>query len=284
MIINENKMPEFNQQSLPQDVILANVDIDKNHLAEKPLWYEIDGKMYYFKPRQDDRALSELINREFYKVQNLYSAHYAAAKVNGQSGLLSQNFQTKGNFYEDIDQLYRAYYIDKNNYSLQNLLQHFATILPTNVYDNIETELINLYLSDYFAHQLDRNPRNVMLEEAGQNIHLAKIFDSEKSLGIKKRSFQDLDSKSLWIPSMPYEAGLEPSEIDNVDINIMGLFLDYPEKVSSFLDTLLKQDYYNIINSFTNRNQPLSLTEEDAKQIKELLEYKQEKIYTLKRM
>ena len=83
---------------------------------------------------------------------------------------------------------------------------------------------------------------------------------------------------------MPYEAGLEPSEIDNVDINIMGLFLDYPEKVSSFLDTLLKQDYYNIINSFTNRNQPLSLTEEDAKQIKELLEYKQEKIYTLKRM
>jgi len=177
MKLNEAVIPHFRSRQIPIGTLKSRVAISENLLKQKPSWYDIEGKLQYFKIRDDFRLFSELFFTRFAKrVMELDTLDYHVANVRtisskvsqskevSEVGLLSTNFQDVNYNHYLVGELMRAEisdFVAYGGYSLSNLLAFFKDYLANDDYKANELFLIKLFISDAFTFQADRNHNNI---------------------------------------------------------------------------------------------------------------------------
>lgn len=287
-----------NPVRLTKNQVMRAVQIDKNHLDEKNNWYVVANVLSYFKARKDCRLLGELLNKEIYGRFSMATADYQLVRfVLGKKetvekvGLLSSNIQKSDCEYYDVSNLHRLYPEMTRKYG-QYTIKKLLEVLETNQvpgYEALIEEIITTYVLDWFCHQLDRNPKNLLFERSEDgSLSLAPLIDNESSFGINGNGKLDTSYSKLWIPSIPYENedfSQHPSDFDGHDYNIVSLLIDYSEIVIPVLKQLTDDNFDTVINQYRNTlNSPIYLSEEGIDYLKRFIYEKQkesDKILTL---
>lgn len=179
MELNEALIPHFRCAKIPIDDLKQRVNINSHYLKEKSTWYEVDGKLKYFKVRDDYRLFTEQFFCSFGShIMDLDTLDYQVASIRAfdvtnqnseerKLGLLSENFQKPGYNYYLISELLNSEISDLicySGYSLSNLLAFFKQTLSNEDYERDKNFLIKLFISDAFALQSDRNHHNIGFE------------------------------------------------------------------------------------------------------------------------
>ena len=176
MRLNEALIQHYKCVEIPINKLKDRVSLSESYLMEKPTWYEIDGRLKYFKVRNDYRLFAEQFFSAFGReILGLDTLDYQLASVrtidqfnpNGgekKIGLLSENFQDsrKYNYYL-VSELLDSEITDllAYGYSLTGILEYFKFILDDESYKKCEDFLIRLFIADAFTMQFDRNPNNI---------------------------------------------------------------------------------------------------------------------------
>lgn len=165
------------------------------------------------------------------------------------------------------------------HYTIKKLFE----VLETNQvpgYQVLINEIITTYVLDWFCHQLDRNPKNLLFErsEDGQ-LSLSPLIDNESSFGIIGNGKLDTSYSKLWIPSIPYadaDFSSNPVDFEGCDYNIVNLLMDYPEQVIPLLGQLTDENFDEIINQYRNTlNSKIYLSEDGISFLKNFIYDKQ---------
>lgn len=177
MIINEEVIPHHNVKTIPIHKLKEMVCLNEAYLKEKSTWYMIDGKLQYFKIRNDFRLFTEQFYAIFAKqVLDLDTVNYQVSTISIEDfdsktpkirGLLSDNFQKPNYNYYLISELMKdgiTNLISYGNYSLKNLLNFFQDSLTKENYDANLLFLIKSFIGDGFTFQKDRNYHNICFE------------------------------------------------------------------------------------------------------------------------
>ncbi len=279
-----------NPVRLTKNQVMRAVQIDREHLDEKNNWYVVANVLSYFKARKDCRLLGELLNKEIYGRFDRPTADYQLVRfVLGKKetvekvGLLSSNIQKPDCEYYDVSNLHRLYPEMTRKYG-QYTIKKLLEVLETNQapgYQDLIREIITTYILDWFSHQLDRNPKNLLFErsEDGQ-LSLSPLIDNESSFGINGHGKLDTSYSKLWIPSIPYENegfSQEPSDFDGHDYNIVSLLIDYSEIVIPVLKRLTDDNFDTIIDQYKNTlNSSIYLSDEGVEYLKKFIYTKQQ--------
>ena len=177
MRLNKDVIPHYRAAMIPTAELKKKVALNEAYLIEKPTWYEIDGRLQYFKVRNDFRLFTEQFFSMFGKeVLGLDTLDYRVAYVRTidpvlkkseektKCGLLSDNFQTSEYNYYLVSELITSQisdFIAYGGYSLKTLLAFFKDYLAEDDYTFNELFLIKLFTADAFTHQEDRNYNNI---------------------------------------------------------------------------------------------------------------------------
>lgn len=177
MHLNKAVIPHYRSERIPIDILKKKVLLNEKYLREKPTWYEIEGRLQYFKIRNDFRLFTEqffsMFGREIMGIDTLdYRVAYVRTidpvikKSNEETkcGLLSDNFQTPEYNYYLVSELLNyqiSDFISYGGYTLENLLAFFRDYLEAKDYEKNELFLIKLFIADAFTHQEDRNYHNI---------------------------------------------------------------------------------------------------------------------------
>ena len=181
MRLNDALIPHYRSKIVPLKELKNRVAINETLLREKSTWYEIDGKLNYFKVRNDFRLFSEFFFSMFAsKIMGLQSLEYHLAYVRTEGpnisqadevtkcGLLSENFQNPNYNHYLISELMNPEISDfvayGGEYNLKSLLTFFKDYLAHDEYNANELFLIKLFISDAFTVQVDRNPNNIAFQ------------------------------------------------------------------------------------------------------------------------
>lgn len=180
MKLNDTLIPHYRSKRIPLDELKKRVSIHEDLLKEKPTWYEIDGKLKYFKIRNDFRLFGEfffsLFATQIMDLQALeYHLAYVRTEARGVSqslevtecGLLSDTFQDRGYNHYLVSELMHAEvsnFIAYGGYNLKSLLAFFKDYLAKEDYTQNELFLIKLFISDAFVFQADRNYNNIAFQ------------------------------------------------------------------------------------------------------------------------
>ncbi len=180
MRLNDALIPHYRSRIIPFNKLKNKIAINEKLLKEKPTWYEIDGKLQYFKIRNDFRLFSEFFFSIFAsKIMGLQALEYHLAYVRTDNpninqsdeetkcGLLSCNFQDPSYNHYLVSELMQAEisdFIAYGGYTLKSLLSFFKDYLAKNDYKENELFLIKLFISDAFTVQVDRNPNNIAFQ------------------------------------------------------------------------------------------------------------------------
>ena len=285
-VINEKKVRSITSRpKLQYSVIGAAIGIDKKHFEEKNNWYNIDGKMQYFKKRQDARMIGELLSCDVYNIHNVKHASYEVVKMGEDFGLISPNIQKEGFRYESLatlDTIFPAFsnkfYTGSGQITLEKVFELFDYYVPNA--EEIKDALIRKYVIDWFTSQLDFNIRNITFEiDSNKNLSLASVIDSESSFGATKNGI-NLDLPRIWIPAIPvndptFRTG--PYDEDGYDANIFSLLVDYPIVVTQILKEFVDSNYAKLIEiySFNNCSKPLILDNALIEYLKRYIEQRQ---------
>ncbi len=294
---NDALIPHYKIQRVEFGLLRKEIKIEESHLKEKNTWFYIDGKLMFFKARQDYRLFTELFCSIYGKILGLNIVDYFAAYVTDNSvergerptkrlGLLSPNFQVKDKHYYMFSDLFDTNISNLKHfgeYSLTNLLHYFANQCPEYYYNNIKQKLIDLYIFDYFCDQVDRNPKNLSCEVHMRNkrekhydalhaktvdLELSKIFDNERSLGIcLKHGKTSLDNTTMWSEKFPYKPDLK-GESDGIPNNLWELCVDYPKESMIMLKRIIEdKEYRKVLEQFMGTNKPINIGEKTTSEI-----------------
>ena len=181
MELNKETINHYRGEIIPLKELKSRILLNTNYLKEKPTWYEFNGKLRYFKIRNDLRIFTELFFGKFAsEIMDLETLKYEIAcvrtidpdvkPINEESkyGLLSDSFQDLTyNHYlanEIMDPQNSDFVFYNSNYSLVSLLNYFENILASDDFEKIKLFLIKLFIADAFTYQLDRNPNNIAFQ------------------------------------------------------------------------------------------------------------------------
>ena len=177
MIVNEAVVPHHNVRTIPIHELKELVLLNEAYLKEKPTWYIIDGKLQYFKIRDDLRLFAEQFYSLFAnQILDLGALNYQISTISIEDlgtktpsirGLLSDNFQRPNHNYYLISELMKAEIsnlISYGGYSLKNLLSFFKDSLTKENYNDNLLFLIKSFIGDGFTFQKDRNYHNICFE------------------------------------------------------------------------------------------------------------------------
>lgn len=180
MKLNEATIKHYRSEMIPTSILKKKISLNEAYLKEKPTWYEIDGKLQYFKIRNDFRLFTELFFSKFAQtIMDLPTIEYNVAYVRTKKpsipqskeetkcGLLSVNFQTPESNHYLISELMHSEisdFIAYGGYSLKNLLHFFKDYLTAGDYSKNELFLIKLFISDAYTYHVDRNPNNISVK------------------------------------------------------------------------------------------------------------------------
>lgn len=177
MHLNKAVIPHHRAATIPIEQLKKRIFLNEEYLKEKSTWYEIDGRLQYFKVRNDFRLFTEQFFSMFGReVLGLDTLDYRVAYVRTidpvlkkseeitKCGLLSDNFQLPEYNYYLISELLDPQisdFIAYGGYTLVNLLAFLKDYLPEDEYQMMELFLIRLFIADAFTHQEDRNFNNI---------------------------------------------------------------------------------------------------------------------------
>lgn len=177
MKLNEAVITHHRSSRIPTYKLKHQIALNESYLKEKPDWYEIEGKLQYFKIRNDFRLFTEQFFSMFGReILNLDTVDYRVAYVRTMDpvlrshdeitkcGLLSESFQNPNYNYYLISELMNAQIsnlINFGGYTLETLLKFFKQYLVSEDYNEMELYLITLFIGDGMTHQEDRNPHNI---------------------------------------------------------------------------------------------------------------------------
>lgn len=177
MHLNKAVIPHYRSEMIPIEILKKRVALNEKYLSEKPTWYDIDGKLQYFKIRDDFRLFTEqffsMFGREIIGLDTLdYQVAYVRtinpilkkSEEETKCGLLSHNFQTPQYNYYLVSELVNKQISDfvmYGGYTLEALLAFFKDYLDEKDYEANELFLIKLFIADAFTHQEDRNHNNI---------------------------------------------------------------------------------------------------------------------------
>lgn len=177
MYLNKAVIPHHRTSIIPIEQLKKLVSLNEEYLREKPTWYEIEGKLQYFKIRNDFRLFTEqffsMFGREILGLDTLdYHVSYVRtidpvlkkSEEITKCGLLSENFQTPEYNYYLVSELLNSKisdFVAYGGYTLENLLAFFKDYLDEKEYKENELFLITLFIGDAFTHQEDRNYNNI---------------------------------------------------------------------------------------------------------------------------
>lgn len=278
-----------NPVRLTKSQVMRAVQIDRDHLDEKNNWYVVANVLSYFKTRKDCRLLGELLNKEIYETFHRPTADYQLVRfVLGKKedvekiGLLSPNIQKPDCEYYDMSNLHRLYPEMTRKYG-QYTIKKLLEVLETNEvpgYPLLQQDIITTYILDWFCHQLDRNPKNLLFERnENGSLTLSNLIDNESSFGINNSGKLDTEYPKLWLPSIPYseaDFASNPIDFEGCDYNIVTLLLDYPEYVLPVLKQLTDENFDKIINQYRNTlNSKIYLPDEGIDFLKNFVYAKQ---------
>ncbi len=178
MELNKETIKHYRAAMIPLEELKKIVMLNAKDLTEKPNWYNIEGYVQYFKPRNDVRIFTELFFEQFAsRIMGLKTLEHRlicmrtidpVVKKNNEVisfGLLSKNFQDKNyNHYlasELMSSEISDYVSFASDYSLTGLLNYFQENLVSCEFEKVKNYLITLFIADGFTFQLDRNPHNI---------------------------------------------------------------------------------------------------------------------------
>ncbi len=281
-----------NPFKMHRENVLTYVDMDPELLKEKDSWYYIDGRVMFFKPRDDVRVAGECISQAYAEALGEKAAKYSVVKLNERLGLISENFQDCGRYqYYDFCQLYQLFSSFPRRYNcftLKELLKTVEYYEPEGGLD-LQQALINRFIFDWFTHQLDSNPRNTNLRrhKKTRKLELDHVFDKEQSFGVNSAGMFDEEMLEMWIPSIPYDEidfKEHPYQVDGLDANVFALLIDYPDMTAKALEHVFSISYKEILDSFVSGENSFSLPEGTLAYLKgigEKKEHEKEKLYQL---
>lgn len=305
MKLNFERIPHYKLKKVPTEDVLKLISVDKFHLKEKDTWYMIDGKLCFFKPRNDYRIIGELLCSDIEKTLGVDAVEYNLAYINGQLGLISENFQEHGNGYYHVSDLYKSSVSSIKSfgeYSFKTLYDYFGVKLEDNKPDleKVRKQLAQLFICDYLNHQEDRNYKNIMfkMKVSGlehklgtiesihgrkiESIELTKIFDSEKSFSIGREGVYDYKINKTWDTSFLVSPGTKKGFLDDermIDINLLTLYIDYPELTKDFMNKIVNEfNPQQILKKYNQGNSQLFLKPNNVSYIDSLLTRRQEGI------
>ncbi len=238
--------------------VLREVQIEPEHLKEKNNWYRIGNTIEYFKRRNDCRIVGELLSKEVFRLFSKSTADYEPVLFgkSARLGLLSPNIQRPDYTYYDVSTLHKLFpemARRYGSYTLKNLLDTVKNRKIPECQTLIE-DIITVYVLDWFTHQLDRNPKNLLFEcSQDGTLSMASLIDSESSFSVNKDGNIDTDSSVLWTPAIPYEDpqfSLDEDSTADFDDNIMCLLMEYPDIVIPVLKQLTDTNFDSIISQY----------------------------------
>ncbi len=298
---------ETNLARLSFRQVKKSVMIDSELYHEKPDWFIVDNFVHYFKRREDCRIIGELLSRDVItKVGNSFgiaTADYKPAILQHRGyeslGLLSPNIQSSKFAYCDLANFHNLFYDFPRRYgsfTIKVLLEKLCMYGIDN-YDAVKDQIIATYVIDWFTQQLDRNPRNLLFEypfndtdqlDKVPSPHLAKLIDSESSFGITKDGYIDSEYPRLWIPAIPYsdvDFKNNPTQFEDVDLNMAELMIDYPEEVSRVLNVLCESDFDSIIKMYApSRDAGIYVSDDCVSFLMSFVDSKKEEAEKIKRL
>lgn len=297
MQFNSSVIQHHTEGRVPLYDLKRMVKISPDHLAEKSSWFMVDGKLQYFKERDQIRMFSEIFCEEYgkklgfrmadYQLEYLREITFGTKVGETKFGLLSPNYQDNRYNYYLVSDLLNSDISNLGcygNYSLSNLISFLRTEYGDvpGVNEAIR-DTINLFLFDYVTNQEDRNPKNICYEveaEAGDDkkywglhgrkvkkIALATVFDSERSLGIKKTAngYEMINDSPEWESALPYSSETDNEIIDGMNSGVMELYMDEPEIVTPLMSRLAYGDDFEklIKDSFSHSNDKVCLSKDE---------------------
>ncbi len=305
MKLNCERIPHYKLKKVPMQDVLKFVTVDKTHLKEKDTWYMIDDKLSFFKPRNDYRIIGELLCSDIETSLGIKAVKYYLAYINGQLGLVSENFQEEGNGYYHVSDLYKSSISSIKafgQYSFKTLHDYFGVKLEDNkdALKKIRTQLAQLFICDYLVHQEDRNYNNIMFEMIVSGIHhkfgsmesihgrsidsvsLTKIFDSEKSFSIGRDGVYDYKIDKIWDTSFLVTPDTKKGFLDEdktIDINLLTLYMDYPDLTRNFMEKIVNEfNPQRILEKYSQGNSQLIIRPNNVSYIDNMLTRRQEGI------
>lgn len=237
MKLNEATIKHYRSEMIPTSILKKKVSLNEAYLKEKPTWYEIDGKLQYFKIRNDFRLFTELFFSKFAAtIMDLPTIEYNVAyvrtkrpsipqsKEETKCGLLSVNFQTPESNHYLVSELMHSEisdFIAYGGYSLKNLLHFFKDYLISGDYSKNELFLIKLFISDAYTYHVDRNPNNISFKipkipgvSYKDRLHPEKI---KKIPGGQKHTWYDYDNTRTVLKGLQPDVVFDSERILGVD-------------------------------------------------------------------
>lgn len=246
------------------------VSIDKQHFLQKNNWYIINNVVSYFKNRDDCRLLGELMSKDIIDIiggnYGVVAADYQPIILGTEEkiGLFSPNIEKAEFAYYDLATLYKVFPELPRKYGTHTLKSFLETLRIYGVphFKRLKQQIICLYIIDWFTHQLDRNPRNILFEcdydsNNISDISLGALIDSETSFAISSSHVIDTDFNPIWIPAIPYsniDFKNDIQTVEGLDYNIVELLIDYPDDVLGILKALISCDFDNIAKKYSKHH------------------------------
>lgn len=244
--------------------VQKEVNIDDQLLAEKNTWYKIDGTICFFKKREDARVFGEKLSEDIVNSLGIETAKYEITNLNGVQGLLTPNFQDvrRYSYYDLYNIVNLLPYGLKEQMTFKEILE-FLSMQDISGKKELIQELIDRYVLEWVTVQTYGNPHNLMFkyDESNKKLSLAPSYDRERCFGItNKEAFTDV---SMWIPSIPYEDldfRRRPYYFeDNIDANMVALYLDYPEETKKAFKRVFGINYEEIFKKYAKNSSQISL-------------------------
>ena len=308
MKINEERVPHYKLKKVPINEILKKVSINRDHLKEKNTWYMINGKLCFFKPRNDYRILGELISSDIQSSLGMDPVIYELAYINNELGLVCENFQTPSNGYYHAMDLYRPSISSIKSwgpYSFKSLYDYFEVkIKDPALLEKIRTQLAELFICDYLTHQEDRNYNNIIFQmkvngithELGKipsihgkdiiDISLAKIFDNEKCFSIGRDGVYDYNLNKEWDSAFLATPDTQKGFYeDGIDKNLFDFYCEYTDLSKPFMEKIVDEfDSKKILEKFQQGNSQVIIKPKNVSYIDSLLTNRQEGIFKILNM
>lgn len=294
--LNMAKISEIRGTKISRETMHSYIDIDENLLVEKDSWYIVDNDaIAFFKARDDQRLFGECLSQDIFEHAHMRSAQYRIVRLNKKLGLLTPNFQDLKNYnYFDLYNLNKLFPGLNTRYN-QLLWKDILTFISYQNIDNKEEliqELIDRYVGEWVTHQVDGNPRNLMLSRSKSNgqLDVAESYDREKCFGIDNNGFFNIEeARKVWVPAIPYSDKNfrnNPYSYDNgIDINILELFMDYPHQTQNSFERLFNINFRDLFNSYKQGLHQFTLNDHTVNYLCDIIDEKdrqKQKILSMK--
>ena len=194
-------------EKAPNMFLSRKVDMKKDLLEIWNAWYKYNDEYYYFKKMDDNpnRFVNELIGEKLANRLNLDTVHYEIAKQGYYYGVASKYFKNKDSKYYFMKDLC----LPNQPSNFSNLERLKDKCKNKKEYNTLIKEILKSVAIDLYMGQLDRYQANIQFRKDKTGLHLAPMYDYEKSFLIDDNYLQtnlirvDLNSDE-YIRMYPY--------------------------------------------------------------------------------